>query len=62
MERLKGYQWSLTNMYEADMRTWLSAITGGGRLATSGHDGREVVRIAQSIRRTGDSQDLIKEQ
>jgi hypothetical protein len=53
MERLKGYQWSLTNMYEADMRNWLGAITGGGKLATSGYDGREVVRIAQSISRIG---------
>jgi len=53
MERLKGYQWSLTNMYEADMRSWINAITTGSKLVTSGHDGREVVRIAQSISRIG---------
>lgn len=51
VERFKGYQWSLTKMYEADMRSWINAITTGSKLATSGHDGREVVRIAQSIRR-----------
>lgn len=53
MERLKGYQWSLTNMYETDMRIWINAITTGSKLVTSGHDGREVVRIAQSISRIG---------
>jgi len=53
MERLKGYQWSLTNMYAADMRNWLGAISGSGKLATCGQDGREVVRIAQSIKRSG---------
>jgi hypothetical protein len=40
-------------MYEADMRIWINAITTGRKLVTSGHDGREVVRIAQSISRIG---------
>jgi predicted dehydrogenase len=48
MERLRGWQWSLVETLVADFRDWFSAIRSGNPAPSSGHDGLEAVRIAQS--------------
>jgi predicted dehydrogenase len=49
MERLKGWQWSLTQTLIGDLRDWANAIRAGTEPPASGRDGLEAVRIALSI-------------
>lgn len=45
-ERLKGWQWSLTDSLVGDLRDWGEAIRAHGPAPASGRDGLESVRIA----------------
>jgi predicted dehydrogenase len=47
-ERLLGWQWSLVETLVADFHDWFTAIRSGKPAPSSGRDGLEAVRIAQS--------------
>lgn len=51
IERLRGWQWSVTNALEADLRGWIAAASSGAEAPASGRDGLEAVRAAQSVER-----------
>ena len=48
-ERLKGWQWSLVETLVLDLCDWAGAIATGAPPPSSGRDGLEAVRIAQSV-------------
>ena len=56
MERLRGWQWSLGNAQEADVRDWIAAAVAGSEAPASGRDGLEAVRAAQIVKRLAPEQ------
>jgi predicted dehydrogenase len=51
IERLRGWQWSVAKMQEADLRDWIEAAASGSEAPASGRDGLEAVRAAQTVAR-----------
>ena len=56
IERLRGWQWSLGNAQEADIRDWIAAAVAGSEAPASGRDGLEAVRAAQIVKRLAPEQ------
>jgi predicted dehydrogenase len=50
IERLRGWQWSLTETLRLDIEDWVAAIRAGRPAPASGRDGLEAVRLAKSAR------------
>jgi predicted dehydrogenase len=51
IERLRGWQWSVAKMQEADLRDWIEAAASGSEAPASSRDGLEAVRAAQAVAR-----------
>jgi predicted dehydrogenase len=51
IERVRGWQWSVTNAKEADLRDWIDAAITGREASASARDGLEAVRAAQTVER-----------
>jgi predicted dehydrogenase len=50
-ERLRGFQWGLLETLVLELGGWAEALARGAEPPTSGRDGAEAVRIAQSAER-----------
>jgi predicted dehydrogenase len=53
VERLRGWEWSLSNAQEGDLRDWIAAASNGSEAPASGRDGMAAVRAALSVQRLG---------